>query len=73
MRLQEVLIALLAAPGLAYDMGPTFGADYAGADYNVTGWHTPDSGSANNYEASAKACEVGRHVLLLVSLSHMYP
>jgi len=49
----------------AYDVGPTFGAgdagttfgaDYAG-DYNCTRWTTPTSGSANNYQAAATACE----------------
>ena len=40
-----------------YDMGSTFGADYAGDDYNCTRWTTPKSGSAGNYQAAAMACE----------------
>jgi len=39
-----------------YDVGPTFGKDYAGADYNVTSWNTPSSKSANNYKESAIQC-----------------
>jgi hypothetical protein len=42
---------------MAYDMGPTFGADYGGDDYNCTLWSTPKSGSVDNYEAAAMACE----------------
>ena len=49
---------LTALPiALAYDMGPTYQADYAGADYNVTSWSSPPSASANNYEAPAMACK----------------
>ena len=59
MSIRTIIAALSVVPGLAFDMGPTFDADYAGEDYNVTLWHTPPSGSANNYEAAAKACEVG--------------
>jgi hypothetical protein len=29
----------VAAIGI-YDMGPTYGKDYAGLDYNVTLWHS---------------------------------
>jgi hypothetical protein len=39
------------------DMGPTFGTDYAGQDYNVTSWDTPKSKAADNYKSSALACE----------------
>ena len=41
----------------AIDMGPTFGKDYSGGDYNVTSWDTPKSKSVNNYEAAAWLCE----------------
>jgi hypothetical protein len=46
-----------ALAALAIDMGPTFGKDFAGSDYNVTHWHSPASVSANHYEEAAKACE----------------
>ena len=36
--LHAMLGASAAAP---IDMGPTFGKDYAGMDYNVTEWHSP--------------------------------
>ena len=35
----------------AIDMGPTFGKDYAGQDYNVTSWHSSTDKAANHYEA----------------------
>ena len=54
----RMLVALvLAAYSAGPDMGPTYGADYAGQDYNVTSWNTPKSKSADNYKASALACE----------------
>lgn len=52
-----LVTVFLAAYAAGPDMGPTFGADYAGDDYNVTSWNTPKSGAANNYKASALACE----------------
>eukprot|EP01043_Picozoa_sp_COSAG02_P034895 COSAG02_NODE_2465_length_8785_cov_21.743610_11_plen_90_part_00 len=52
-----LVTVFLAAYAAGPDMGPTFGADYAGGDYNVTSWNTPKSGAANNYKASALACE----------------
>ncbi len=58
MAVRNIITALLAVPTLAYDMGPTFEADYAGEDYNVTLWHSPASKSANNYQAAAMECEV---------------
>eukprot|EP00656_Telonema_subtile_P006023 TRINITY_DN12768_c0_g2_i1.p1 TRINITY_DN12768_c0_g2~~TRINITY_DN12768_c0_g2_i1.p1 ORF type:complete len:507 (+),score=67.93 TRINITY_DN12768_c0_g2_i1:174-1694(+) len=48
---------LMAAACGAYDMGPTYGMDYAGQDYNVTNWHSTPDKAANHYEASAKQCE----------------
>lgn len=42
---------------MSIDMGPTYGKDYGGADYNITMWHTPPSESANHYESAAKLCE----------------
>lgn len=47
----------LAAIAAAIDMGPTFGKDYAGGDYNVTEWHTPSNRSADHYKESAVACK----------------
>lgn len=52
-----LVTVFLAAYAAGPDMGPTFGADYAGDDYNVTQWNTPKSGAADNYKASALACE----------------
>eukprot|EP01051_Picozoa_sp_SAG22_P007695 SAG22_NODE_550_length_9202_cov_30.666484_10_plen_128_part_00 len=56
---QQLTVPLLPTEeeASAYDMGPTFGADYAGDDYNCTPWNTPKSGSANNYAAAAMVCE----------------
>ena len=53
------LPVLLGLVGLAraYDMGPTFGKDYAGEDYSVVAWNTPKSAAANNYEQAAWKCE----------------
>lgn len=45
-----------AASAAPIDMGPTYGKDYSGMDYNVTEWHSPASKSANHYEAVAKEC-----------------
>jgi hypothetical protein len=59
----EMLATLLAAAASSSllaagpDMGPTFGTDYAGQDYNVTNWNTPKSKAADNYKSSALACE----------------
>eukprot|EP00040_Diaphanoeca_grandis_P043581 m.9702 g.9702 ORF g.9702 m.9702 type:complete len:637 (-) comp7875_c0_seq1:107-2017(-) len=39
------------------DVGPTYGMDYAGKDYNVTMWHSPASKSADNYKEVAMECE----------------
>lgn len=38
-------------------VGPVYGRDYAGRDYNVTHWNSPPSKSANHYEAAALECE----------------
>ena len=45
--------ALTASP----DMGPTYGKDYSGGDYNITMWSTPKSGATGHYKASALKCE----------------
>jgi hypothetical protein len=37
----RVLVASLAVGSVAtYDMGPTYGKDYSGMDYNVTVWNS---------------------------------
>eukprot|EP00041_Stephanoeca_diplocostata_P037996 m.1466875 g.1466875 ORF g.1466875 m.1466875 type:complete len:661 (+) comp25138_c0_seq20:3388-5370(+) len=52
-----LVLALIGAATSHYDMGPTYGKDYAGLDYNVTLWHSGPDRAANNYEVSAKECE----------------
>ena len=52
-----VAMALLSCSASQIDMGPTYGKDYAGRDYNVTIWHSPSSASANHYGSQAKACQ----------------
>eukprot|EP00756_Hemistasia_phaeocysticola_P052942 Hpha_TRINITY_DN28274_c0_g1::TRINITY_DN28274_c0_g1_i1::g.116785::m.116785 len=49
------VVVVLACAGL--DRGPTYGRDYAGDDYNVTQWSSPESASSNHYQASALQCE----------------
>lgn len=39
------------------DSGATYGEDFAGMDFNVTRWNSPQSKSANHWEAAAKECE----------------
>jgi len=41
----------------AFDMGPTWGRDYSGQDYNITMWNSSASLAPNHYEAAAKLCE----------------
>eukprot|EP00037_Helgoeca_nana_P037818 m.17890 g.17890 ORF g.17890 m.17890 type:complete len:641 (+) comp9448_c1_seq1:4801-6723(+) len=54
----RVLVASLAVGSVAtYDMGPTYGKDYSGMDYNVTVWNSGPDRAANNYEESAMECE----------------
>lgn len=38
----QVLMAAISTAGAltGFDMGPTYGQDYAGMDYNVTMWHS---------------------------------
>ena len=50
-------LSVIGVASASYDMGPSFGADYGGGDYNCTMWNTPESGAANNYEVAALACE----------------
>lgn len=50
-------LSVIGVASASYDMGPSFGADYGGDDYNCTMWNTPESGAANNYEVAALACE----------------
>jgi hypothetical protein len=38
------------------DLGPTYGRDRAGMDYNCTKWHSPASKGVNNYAQVAKEC-----------------
>ena len=40
------------APAVPLSIGPTFGKDYAGEDYNVTMWHSGKDKAADNYKAS---------------------
>lgn len=56
-RCRMLVMVFFAAYSAGPDMGPTFGADYGGDDYNVTSWNTPKSKAADNYKASALACE----------------
>eukprot|EP00750_Incisomonas_marina_P028469 INCI6732.1.p1 GENE.INCI6732.1~~INCI6732.1.p1 ORF type:complete len:230 (+),score=29.60 INCI6732.1:201-890(+) len=51
------LVVVFGTAANAFDMGPTFGRDFAGQDYNVTMWHSPSSEAANHYEAAALRCE----------------
>eukprot|EP00664_Eupelagonemidae_sp_cell27_P002015 gene2015-8186_t len=50
-------VASAAAAAAAYDMGPTFGEDYGGRDYNVTAWRSGPDRAADHYRASALECE----------------
>jgi hypothetical protein len=52
-----VSVLALATVAAAIDMGPTFGKDYAGDDYNVTEWHSPSSKAADNYKSAALECK----------------
>ena len=47
----------LAVAVCGFDMGPTYGMDYAGLDYNITNWNSSSARALNHYLAVAKECE----------------
>ena len=48
--------SLLQLAATKYDMGPTYGRDYGGGDYQTLSWHSKPDRSANHYESVANEC-----------------
>lgn len=53
MRIIIVLCSFCVLLAAAIDNGPTYGMDYAGLHYNVTGWNSSTTNQPDNWKASA--------------------